>query len=196
MIEPRDVRTLWQTQPLEGGPMSIDDVRQRARALDRKIRRQDVIMTLSAIVNTSAFTAIMWYLPRLRVVSAIVIATVIVIAVQYMRRRPSRNAVDLLTSNAADACAHFYRTMLVRKRDLASQLWIWFMPPAILGQAALIVGFVVAPPNVPRRLVLIALPFWILTDVFIFTFGWRNARREAKKMESELEALDAMTRTS
>jgi hypothetical protein len=196
MTEPRDLRTLWQAQPPEGEAMSIDDVRHRARVLDRKIRQQDVIMTLSAIVNTSAFMAVMWYLPGLRLVSVIVIATVIVICVQYVRRRPSRNAIDFVTSNAADACAHFYRTMLLRKRDLAHQLWIWFMPPAIVGQVALIVGFLVAPPNVPRRLVLMALPLWILADVLIFTFGWRNARREAKKMETELKALDAMNRTS
>jgi len=176
--------------------MSLDDVRQRARTLDLKIRRQDVIMAISVIVNLGAFAAVMWYLPRLRVVAAIVIVTVVVIATQYLRRRPSRRAIDALTSNAADACSYFYRNALVRKRDMTRQLWIWFMPPAILGQAALIVGFVVAPPNVPRRIVLMALPFWILTDVVVFTLGWRNARREAKKMEIELAALDAMTHAS
>jgi hypothetical protein len=193
MTEPRDVQTLWQTQPLEARPLSIDDVRRRARALDAKVRRQDAIMILSAIVNTGAFVAVMWYLPQLRIVAAIIIATVIVIVSQYRRRRPSRQAIDYLTSDSSNPCADFYRTALVRKRDMARQLWTWFMPPAILGQAALIIGFVIAPPNVPRRLVLMALPFWILIDVVIFGFGWRNARREAKKMERELDALDSMT---
>jgi hypothetical protein len=196
MTEPRDVRTLWQTQPVEGGHMSIDDVRRRARALESKIRRQDAIMMLCAIVNTGAFAALMWYLPQLRIVSAIVIATVIVIAVQYLRRRPSRRAIDYVTSSACNPCVDFYRTALQRKRDMARQLWLWFMPPAILGQLALIVGFVIAPPNVPRRLVLMALPFWILTDVIIFVFGWRNAQREANKMQRELDSLDSMTQTS
>jgi hypothetical protein len=196
MSEPRDVRTLWQNQPIEGRPLSIDDVRRRARALDGKIRRQDAIMILCAVVNTGAFAALMWYLPHLRVVAAIVIATVIAIVVQYWRRRPSRQAIDYLTSTAVNPCIDFYRTGLVRKRDMARQLWTWFMPPAILGQAALIIGFVIAPPNVPRRLVLMALPFWILIDVIIFVFGWRNAQREAKTMQRELDSLDSMTHTS
>ena len=196
MTEPRDIRTLWQTQPPEGGPMSIADVHRRARALDGKIRRQDAIMTLCAFVNIGAFAAVMWYLHRLRLVAAIVIATVIAIVAQYWRRRPSRRAIDYLTSPAFDPCVDFYRTALVRKREMARQLWTWFLPPAILGQAALIVGFVIAPPNVPRRLVLIALPFWILTDVVIFVFGWRNAQREAKMMQRELESLDSFTQTS
>lgn len=193
MTEPRDVQTLWQTQPREARPLSIDDVRRRARALDAKVRRQDAVMILSAIVNTGAFVAVMRYLPQLRIVAAIIIATVIVIVIQYWWRRPSRQAIDYLTSGSSNPCADFYRTALVRKRDMARQLWTWFMPPAILGQAALIIGFVIAPPNVPRRLVLMALPFWILIDVVIFGFGWRNARREAKKMERELDALDSMT---
>ena len=176
--------------------MSIDDVRRRARTLDLNVRRQDVIMAISVVVNTAAFAAVMWYLPGLRIVAAIVVATVIVIATQYLRRRPSRRAIDAVTTSAADACTHFYRTALLRKRDMARQLWIWFMPPAILGQVALIVGFVVALPGVPRRIVLLAVPFWILLDVVLFTFGWRNARREAARMEGELAALDAMTRAS
>jgi hypothetical protein len=196
MTEPRDVRTLWQTQPPEAQPMTLDDVRRRARALDGKIRHQDAIMTLCAVINTGAFAAVMWYLPHLRIVAAIVIATVFAIVAGYLRRRPSRRAIDYLTPAALNPCVDFYRTALVRKRDMARQLWIWFMPPAILGQAALIIGFLIAPPNVPRRAILMALPVWILTDVIIFVFGWRNAQREARKMQRELDSLDSMTHTS
>jgi len=197
MTESRNIQALWQTQPPEGGrPMSIDEVHQRARALDRKIGRQDTIMVLCAVVNTSTFAVVMWYLPRLRFVAAIVLATVIAIVAQYWRRRPSRRAIDYLASTVFNPCVDFYRTALMRKRDMARQLWTWFLPPAILGQAALIIGFVIAPPNVPRRLVLMALPFWILIDVIIFVFGWRSAQREAKRMDRELDSLDSMTHTS
>jgi hypothetical protein len=196
MTEPRDVRTLWQTQPPEAQPMTLDDVRRRARALDGKVRQQDAIMTLCAVINTGAFAAVMWYLPHLRIVAAIVIATVFAIVAGYLRRRPSRRAIDYLTPAALNPCVDFYRTALVRKRDMARQLWIWFMPPAILGQVALIIGFLIAPPNVPRRAILMALPVWILTDVIIFVFGWRNAQREAKKMQRELDSLDSMTHPS
>ncbi len=196
MTEPRDVRTLWQTQPPEAQPMTLDDVHRRARALDGKIRHQDAIMTLCAVINTGAFAAVMWYLPHLRIVAAIVIATVFAIVAGYLRRRPSRRAIDYLTPAALNPCVDFYRTALVRKRDMARQLWIWFMPPAILGQVALIIGFLIAPPNVPRRAILMALPVWFLTDVIIFVFGWRNAQREARKMQRELDSLDSMTHSS
>src|SRR6185436_17438006 len=134
MTESRNIQALWQTQPPEGGrPMSIDEVHQRARALDRKIGRQDTIMVLCAVVNTSAFAVVMWYLPRLRFVAAIVLATVIAIVAQYWRRRPSRRAIDYLASTVFNPCVDFYRTALMRKRDMARQLWTWFLPPAILG---------------------------------------------------------------
>lgn len=98
------------------------------------------------------------------------------------------------SAGAAHACVDFYRTALTRKRDMERQLWTWFMPPAILAQVALIVGFVVWPPNVPRRLVLMALPFWLLTDALIFGVVWRNARREASRTQRELDALETITR--
>lgn len=190
MTEPRDIPTLWQTQPPDGRSLTLEDVRRQARTLEARVYRQDLIMTVSAIVNIGAFAAVMWYLPALRVVAAIVIATAIAIVAGYVHRRPSRRAMDYLT--ASHPCVDFYRTALVRKRDMARQLWTWFMPPAILGQAALIIGFVIAPPDVPRRIVLMALPLWILTDVVIFGVGWRNARREATNRQRELDALDSL----
>ena len=194
MTDHHDLQTLWQTQPPEGRPLTLDDVRRQARALEAQVLHQDVVMSLSAVVNTSAFAAVAWYLPHLRIVAAIIIATVIAIVAGYVRRRPSRRAIDYLT--AGNPCVDFYRTALVRKRDMARQLWMWFMPAAILGQAALIIGFVIAPPNIPRRVVLMALPVWILTDVLLFGFGWRNAQREATKRQRELDALDSMTHTA
>ena len=193
MTDARNVTTVWQTLPSDGRLMSLDDLRRRARAMDAKVRRQDAIMAISAVVNVGAFAAVMWFLPHLRIVAALVIATAITIVAGYVRRRPSRRAIDYMA--ATSPCADFYRTALMRKRDMAMQLWTWFMPPAILGQAALIVGFVITPPNIPRRVVLMALPLWILIDVLIFGFGWRNAQREARTMQHELDVLDSMTQT-
>jgi hypothetical protein len=193
MIDPRnrDLKTLWQAQaPEEGGTVSLEVIRQRALVLEKVTRRKDAIMWVSGVTNIGAFAAVMWYLPHLRVVAAIVIATALYIVYQYYRRRPSRVVLD----GFGNACVDFYRAALIRKRDMARQLWSWFLPPAILGQVALIVGFIVSPPNVPRRLVLMALPFWLLTDVIVFTIGWRNAQREAGKTQRELDALDAASR--
>lgn len=187
-----DVRTLWQAQPPEGEPMSIETVRRQVRALEKESLRKDIIIYGCGVVNTAAFAVAMWYLPRLRIVSAIVIATALYIVYQYHRRRPVRAAMDDAGAIAAYACVDFYRTALVRKRDMARQLWTWFLPPAILGQIALIAGFTIWPPNIPRRLMLMVLPFWLLTDVIIFTFGWRNAQREVQKAQRELDALEAI----
>lgn len=185
-----DLRTLWQQQPPEdAGAISLDDVRHRARALERKVRRMDVTMYGSGVVNVGAFTAVMWYLPHLRLVAALVIATALVIVFQYHRRRPVRTADDTL---ASDACLDYYRVSLRRKRDLSLKLGRWFLPPAIVGQAALMAGFLIAPPGVPRRLVLMVLPFWLLIDVVIFVVAWRRHRRVAARAQQELEELERL----
>jgi hypothetical protein len=191
-IDPRthDLRTLWQQQALdEMRAISLEDVRRRARALEQKLRRMDAIMYVSGVVNVAAFAAVMWFLPGLRIVAAIVILTALVIVSQYHRRRPLRAAeADRTTS----ACLDYYRAALLRKRDLSRTLGRWFLPPAILGQVALMVGFLIAPPGVPRRWIWIALPFWVLFDVVVFVGAWRRHRQAAAHAQRQLDDLDEM----
>jgi hypothetical protein len=183
-----DLRSLWQQQPPdERRAISLDDVRQRARALELKVRRMDVIMYASGVINVGAFAAVLWYLPHLRIVAALVIVTALVILFQYHRRRPVRGADDVVPS---DACLDYYRVTLQRKRDLSQKIGRWFLPPAIAGQAALMAGFLIAPPGVPRRLVWMVLPFWLLIDVVIFVGAWRRHRRAAASAARELEELE------
>ncbi len=187
----RDVRTLWQEQPLPDGSasISIHAVRARARALEASFRRKDLIIHASGVINVAAFAAVIWFLPGLRLASVLVIATALVIVTAYRRRRPLRmRDADL----AASHCLGFYRAALQRKREFSRTIGRWFFPPAIAGQLILMIGFLVAPPGVPRRWIWIALPFWIATDVVIFAGAWRRHQSAATLAQRELDDLDAL----
>jgi hypothetical protein len=185
-----DLRTRWQHLPsAEARPISLADVHARARALERKFRRTDAIIYACGVVNVASFAAVMWFLPGLRLVAGFVIVTAIVIVVQYHRRRPMRAGDPVL---ASDACLDYYRGSLERQRDLSRRIGRWFFPPALPGQAALMAGFLIAPPGVPRRWIWIALPFWLLVDVVIFAGAWRRHRKEAARAQRELDDLERL----
>jgi hypothetical protein len=188
-----DLRSVWQEQPLpDGGDrVTIDTVRERARALEASFRRKDLIIYGCGVINVAAFAAVIWFLPGLRLVGALVIATALIIVSAYRRRRPSRmREADL----AATSCLDHYRTALQRKRDFSRTIGRWFFPPAIAGQLVLMIGFLVAPPGVPRRWIWMALPVWLAIDLVIFGGAWRTHRRAAADAQRELDDLDSMER--
>jgi hypothetical protein len=188
-----DLRSVWQEQPLPdgGGRVTIDTVRERARALEASFRRTDLIIHACGVINVAAFAAVIWFIPGLRLVGALVIATALIIVSAYRRRRPLRMREADLT---ATSCLGYYRAALQRKRDFSRTIGRWFFPPAIAGQLVLMIGFLVAPPGVPRRWIWIALPFWLATDIVIFGGAWRTHQRAAADAQRELDDLDSMER--
>lgn len=166
--------------------MSLDDIRRKARDLDRKHRVRTLVMGVSGVVNIGSMLAIMWLLPRYRVVAAIVLVTAVFIVYQFVRRRPLRIPADSL---ATSACVDFYRASLTHTRDQARALFSWFLVPAVVGQLALMAGFVMEPPDVPHRVVLMVLPFWLVLDLGLFWFAWKKNQREEHRVQRELEGL-------
>ena len=179
----KDPRALWQSQPVTGDRIMLDDIRRKARDLDRKARARNLAMAVSGVVNIGAMLAIIWFLPPYRLVAAIVLATAVYIVYQFVRRRPTRIPPDSLASMTG---VEGYR---------ASLIFSWFLVPAVVGQLALMVGFIVVPPEVPRRVMLMVLPVWLLIDAGIFWFAWKKHQREAERIRAELEALDTLRRT-
>jgi hypothetical protein len=102
-----DLRSVWQEQPLPdgGGRVTIDAVRARARALEASFRRKDLIIYASGVINVAAFAAVIWFLPGLRLVGALVIATALIIVSAYRRRRPLRMREADLTATSCSASA-------------------------------------------------------------------------------------------
>jgi transposase InsO family protein len=188
----KDPRALWQSQPVTGNRIMLDDIRRKARDLDRKARARNLAMAVSGVVNIGAMLAIIWFLPPYRLVAAIVLATAVYIVYQFVRRRPTRIPPDSLASMTG---VEGYRASLTHHRDFVRTIFSWFLVPAVVGQLALMVGFIVVPPEVPRRVMLMVLPVWLLIDAGIFWFAWKKHQREAERIRAELEALDTLRRT-
>ena len=170
----------------------LEDIRRKARDLDRKARARNLAMAVSGVVNIGAMLAIMWFLPPYRLVAAIVLVTAVYIVYQFVRRRPTRVPPDSIASMTG---LDGYRASLTHHRDFVKTIFSWFLVPAVIGQLALMVGFLIAPPEVPRRVIVMVLPVWLLIDVGLVWLARKKHQREADRVQTELDALDTLART-
>ena len=57
------VQDLWQGQPAEGGALSLDELRTRARWVERRIRRRNLREYVAAVVAVIGFGGGAWIAP-------------------------------------------------------------------------------------------------------------------------------------
>lgn len=179
------IREAWQRQPTDGGAeaVSLHSLRERDRALERAVRRRDLLETAAAVLVV-AFFAVVGVAAGLRgagwvAASAGWIAAWAVWVPWHLRR--ARHAVP---EAAPDQPLVLH---LQRRRDAAlaqsrllDRAWRWYVAPPMLGASAFVLAS--AGPT-PRT----------LTTIFAFLlFGafvvWLN-RRAAKGFHAHATAL-------
>ena len=186
--EQDNVRNLWQCQEVEHTPMTLEQIREKARNYQRKIQWRNGI-EYAAIAATSAFFG--WTIYRIPLVGMRVGAALCIlggwyVAYQICRRARSRSApADLALTN----CMEFHRGELVRQRDFLKGIWRWYLGPLVPGLAWLIVAAGAANPSrLPR-----VWPFlagYALAIALAFVLIARMNLRAAGKLQSQIEELD------
>jgi hypothetical protein len=182
----RDVRALWQTQPGEGGNMSLADVRRQSQELQEKARRRVVAFYAMGAMNAGLPFVLMWFLPELRWgLGYLAITAVFLVA--YVRRR---SAFRLMPANmtAAQGLA-FYRRLLERERDFRTESTWWFTVGPGLNIIVLMRVYTMSPlfHRTPMELSMVAMI--LVTHVIVLTRIAQKLRREAHTYQIELNAL-------
>jgi hypothetical protein len=143
---PDNLRNLWQSQNMENAPMSLEQIREKARDYQRRIRWRNA-REYAAIAATSIFfgwTIFRIPLAGMRAGAALCILGGWYVAYQiYRRARPRTAPADLALAN----CMEFYRRELVRQRDFLRGIWRWYLGPFVPGLAWLTVAAGVASPG-------------------------------------------------
>jgi len=186
---PDHVRNLWQCQNVEHTPMTLEQIREKARDYQRKIRWRNAV-EYAAIAATSIF--FVWTIFRIplagmRVGAALCILGGWYVAYQLHRRAWPRIApAGLALAN----CVAFYRGELVRQRDFLRGIWRWYLGPFVPGLAWLVVAAGAAnPARLPR-----VWPFlagYALAIALAFHLIARMNLNAAGKLQKRIEDLDA-----
>jgi hypothetical protein len=179
-----DLNRVWQQQPIEEGSMTLDDIRTRVTAWERRIARRNLREYVAAVVVFAGFGFVAWRDPNwlVRIGAGLVVLGTCYV-VWHLYTRGSTRAMP--ASLAARDCLDFHRSELVRQRDLLRSVWTWYLLPFVPGVAVMMIGRVALEPG--RRVAVLAS-----TALMAAVFVWvgRLNQRGARKLQAKIDALD------
>ena len=186
----QDPKKLWQDQPMEAIQMSLQLLRRRAQELQTKSRLAALAWMAIALVLAIVFAAGLVRTQNL--LSRIGLGVLSLWALYgvyqvYRRMWPASIAADAAWSTSLD----FYRKELERRRDYVRDIWrlsvLWLF---FIGLALLILPMLIATRSNPR-LLLNAIPFFVLLLVWFVTFFFIR-KRDQRNLQAEIDELKAL----
>jgi hypothetical protein len=185
-----DPMNIWQNQPTEPPPMTLEEIRRKARALQAKSRRE-FLGNLTASLSLIAFSAWSFATSQDAIQrSGFALAIAWFLIAQYPAHKRLWSS-KLAGDAALTTGVQFYRGELERRRDHFRYNWQWVLGPILLMIGSLLLPAlrsVLKNPGLTRNMV----PFVALLAVWIAAFFViRNrAIREVKQEIDELNALE------
>lgn len=184
------VQNMWQSQPVEGIQMSIDEIRKRAGKFERTIRWRNAREYLGSLFSALLFGYFFYSTQDVvfRIAYGMFIVGLAWIVVQ-LRRKGS--AKSLPTTMGASPALQYFRTELERQRDVVKNVWPWYLAPLVPGFVVLTVGYVRSAPY-PKGLIAA-----LLLDVFVtalFFAIWKMNERAARCLQRKIDELHAAER--
>jgi len=186
----QDLKKLWQDQPMEAIPMSLQLLRRRAQELQTKSRLAALAWMAIGLVLAIVFAAGLVRTQNL--LSRIGLGVLSLWALYgvyqvYRRMWPASIAADAAWSTSLD----FYRKELERRRDYVRDIWrlsvLWLF---FIGLALLILPMLIATRSNPR-LLLNAIPFFVLLLVWFVAFFFIR-KRDQRNLQAEIDELKAL----
>lgn len=179
-----DLGGLWRNQPTEEADLPIEDIRNRARRLERRVGRRNLREYAGAAFVLIGCAVFGW---RERNVTVLIGAAFMVLAAAYIVYHLHR--FGAMRSMPADLglkdCLDFHRAELVRQRDLYLGVWRWYLLPMVPGWALIMIGRAIERPD--RRLFALGS-----TTVFLgllIVLGKLNTRI-ARRLQGRIDNLD------
>jgi hypothetical protein len=179
-----DLNKLWQDQPAERLPMTVEDIRNRAGRLGKKVGWRNLREYAGAAFVVLACVAFGW---REKNVTVLIGAAFMVLATAYIVYHLHRfGAVRPMPADLGlRDCLDFHRAELVRQRDLYLGVWRWYLLPMVPGWALIMIGRAIERPD--RRLFTLGSTMVFL--VLLIVLGKLN-ERIARRLQGRIEDLD------
>lgn len=184
-----DPLNIWQSQPTEPSKMNLEEIRQRVRALQRKMRRQRLgnAAAMLVCIGLCVWGIVASYFDVQRVGFALAGVWGLLTQLPWLRKTGSAG-LDAGSSTGIEFC----RSELALRRGQLQQPWRWFLGPVLLGIGSFLIGPVAAVMQHPGMAMNMA-PFLILMVVWVFFF-FRRAGQERRELQRDIDELNALGR--
>lgn len=145
---PNTLQSLWQSMPAPQVSISADEMRARALAFERKVRRRNRIEYIAAAVVVAAFG---WYAtwpepatPLWPIANLMIVAGTLLVA--WNLHRIARAAATPAEASAG-SLIDFQRAQYVRQRDALKSVWLWYLGPFVPGMVLWFTALWIGPPQ-------------------------------------------------
>ena len=179
-----DLNRLWQDQPAEEVSMTLDDIRARARKMERTVNRRNLREYAAALFVVVALGVITWREANVVVIAGSVLVVLGTLYVVYHIHKWG-TARSMPADLAVTDCLEFHRAELVRQRDLLRSVWTWYLLPLVPGVGVMIVGRAIERPD--RRLLSLGAAVFVAGT--FFGIGKLN-EHVARKLQRKIDGLD------
>jgi hypothetical protein len=192
MSEP-DLKDLWQRQPAEYDPMTLEQIRAKAAAFQKKIRIRNMVEYAAMPIVVLGFAPLLWatHSWMLQAGGVLIILATGFVAWQLHRRASARRGPE-----SGAALADFHRSELVRQQQAVRSVGVWYLAPFIPGLVMITLGRWFQSPVASRSLeedrTIIALCGVIM--VLALVVVWLLNRLGAHRLQKEIDDLDALRR--
>ncbi|HLV87373.1 MAG TPA: hypothetical protein VKV39_10380 [Candidatus Sulfotelmatobacter sp.] len=181
------VQELWQSQPLEGVKMPLEEIRRRANKFEHRIRGRNRRETVGCIIVSLLFVYFLFDTQSIlfRISYGLFIAAMIWVAVQLQRKGSIKSLPDSL---GASSSLHFFRAELERQRDAIRNVWPWYLAPLVPGYLMLTIAYAFTFPHFARLMGVVAFD---AAMVAVFVVIWKLNQRAAGCLQRMIDELNA-----
>lgn len=192
----RDPKTIWQNQSTETSTMTLVKVRQKARELHAKTRRQLLGTLTVPLVIALLYAFAINQFPSLREVLHPLFAFALVWSLAGLYFMSRGKWSEAMPGDAGfSAGLEFCRREIERRRDFFRGALLWFFGPVILAIGTFILALALAAG---RKIFPNAMPFMLLIVAWMVGYFVLRAReqRELQRAIDELQNIERENRQS
>jgi hypothetical protein len=167
-------------------PISFEQLRNRAKKMDRRIRWRNCLEYVAAAFVVQGFARYIYEFetPLMRFGSALTIVATLYVVWQLRRRGSART---LPQGESPLPWLESHKRQLERQRDALASVWKWYLAPFVPGVSIFMAGRAIENPpgdwvSVPVTIALMAFLFAVV--------AWLN-HRGSRKLQLELDELES-----